>query len=77
MKERTYSVGVNVERERLTITVNLPLPSIPFSVWRDAGRCAVSSISTPDKEVFEFLTPNDLAKAESILQGGLFRRKDE
>lgn len=76
MKERTYSVGVNVERGRLTITVNLPLGEIPFSVWRDAGRCAISSISTPETEVFEFLTSNDLERAESILQGGLFRRKE-
>lgn len=74
---RTYYKGVNVTRGKLMLVVNLPLGDIPFSVWRDVGRLAGSSISTPTTEVFEFLgydedTPKRVAQAERILQGALF-----
>jgi len=74
---RAYYVGVNLERERLTIVVNRNLRGIPFNVWRDVARLAGCSISTPDTEVFEFLTgdPNAVERAERILQGALFKRQ--
>lgn len=75
--QRTYKLGFNVERGKLFIAVNTPLPDMPFSVWRDVGRLAGCSYTLPDSEVFEFLCNDerDIARAERVLQGGMYRRE--
>lgn len=75
--KRTYSIGFDMTRERLTLTVNRPEGEIPFTVWRDVGRLAGVSIGTPECVVYEF-RPNDTAsleKAERVLQGALFEKE--
>lgn len=69
---RTYYVGVDMTRERLTIVVNRPMKGIPFSVWRGIVQVSYSSISTPTTEVFYFPNEEHVKKAERILSGALF-----
>lgn len=78
--ERTYTIGKS-ENDRVTITCSLTIPEgLPFAIFRDLGRLCGLSYSVPGVgEVFEFLVPpteETLAKAERIVQGALFKKKE-
>lgn len=73
---RTYQLGTYEGRP--TIIVPHPLP--PFSVWRDVMRLAGQSIGEPraagSVEIFIFGIAGNAAKAERVLQGALYERRD-
>lgn len=73
--ERLYTFGV--ENGRPTITVNQDEDDMPFAVWRDTSRlCFRSHSRGVDNLTFVFVDDEARAKAEKVLQGGLFKRTD-
>lgn len=56
-----YSVGVNLEREKYTITINCHFPLMPRGIDMELIALAgMSYLNGPDKVfVYEFLLPGD------------------
>lgn len=71
--KRNYTIGINAETGRETLTIHASLKDIPFNVFRDIGRLAgLSYDNDPNRLVFEFLSPDKMNKAKKILHGAMF-----
>lgn len=70
--DKTYTLGINPENNRQTLTLNSPISDIPYGVWRDIGRLAGKSYETPTSVVYEFLDPAQVLAALDILRGAMW-----
>lgn len=70
---RTYTIGTNPVNGRTILTLSEDVGS--FSVWRDLGRLAgISYNNSNHQEVFEFVDPANVTRAEALLAGALWER---
>lgn len=75
-RRREYVHGVSESSGRPTLTLLQHNRQIHYAVWRDVFKLAGLSYDCEGGTVFEFFLPERIAKAEEVLRGGMWVRKE-